>query len=71
MFIITEQEAEDLLNNAYNIFNSEWGRILFKVLIERFYELHEVCIEAGYGFNTEKVPEKVCRSIIQEILNIK
>jgi len=41
MFIITEQEAERLLNNAYNIFNSEWGRVLFKVLIERFSNLQK------------------------------
>ena len=71
MFIITNEEKVELLNSGYDIFNSQTGRILFKVLIERFSDLQKVCIEAGYDFNTGKISEKVCRTIIQEICNVK
>ncbi len=71
MFALTNKEKIDLLNNVYDIFNSHTGRILFRVLIERFSDLQKVCIEAGYDFNTGKISEKVCRAIIQEMLNVK
>ena len=71
MFIITNEEKVELLNSGYDIFNSPVGRILFKVLIERFSHLQKVCIEAGYDSNTGKISEKACRAIIQEMFHVK
>ena len=67
MYHITNAEKALLINNAEEIFNERYGKILLYVIVEIFQEIHEagILVKVDEKGNIDK---QTCTALMQFIL---
>lgn len=67
MYHITNDEKALLINNAEEIFNERYGKILLYVIVEIFQEIHEAGILVKVD-EKGNIDEQTCTALMQFIL---